>query len=62
MESIVKNNKMLSWDGWTVVNLEKNDKAKTSKGGRLIGSSWYFEKRYEPTSDGWNIPDRLANE
>jgi hypothetical protein len=61
MEQIVKNNRHLSWDGWTVVDLEKNEKAKTSKNGKLIGNAWHFEKRYELGSDGWNIPDRLAN-
>ena len=62
MEQIVKNNRRLSWDGWVVVDLEKNEKAKTSKNGKLIKNAWYFEKRYEPSPEGWNIPDGIANE
>ena len=61
MEQIVKSNKRLSWDGWTVVDRERNEKAKTSRDGKLINNSWYFEKRYEPNSNGWDIPDRLVN-
>jgi hypothetical protein len=61
MEQIVKNNKRLSWDGWAVVDLEKNEKAKNSKNGKLIRNAWHFEKRYEPGPNGWNIPDGLAN-
>jgi hypothetical protein len=61
MEQIVKSNKRLSWDGWTVVDRERNEKAKTSRDGKLINNSWCFEKRYEPNSNGWDIPDRLVN-
>lgn len=61
MEKIVRANRKLSWDGWTVVDRERNEKAKTSKNGKLINNVWHFEKRYEPTSNGWEIPDRLVN-
>jgi hypothetical protein len=61
MEKIVQSNKRLSWDGWTVVDRERNEKAKTSKNGKLINNAWHFEKRYELSSNGWDIPDRLVN-
>lgn len=61
MEQIVKNNKSLFWDGWTVVNKYKSDKAKTSKYGAYINNNWYMTRRFEPTRDGWNIPESLVN-
>jgi hypothetical protein len=61
MESIVKENKLFSWDGWTVVILEESPKGKTSKYGKRIENKWYIEKRYEPSENGWTIPDRLLN-
>jgi len=42
MEQIVTNNKQLSWDGWTVVNNYKSDKAKTSKYGIYLKGNWYM--------------------
>ncbi|NDB60484.1 hypothetical protein EB001_18840 [bacterium] len=60
MEAIVSGNKGLSWDGWTVVNRYKSDKAKTSKYGVYFRGNWYISKRFEPGRDGWDIPERLV--
>lgn len=59
MEEIVSNNKNLFWDGWTVVNRYRSDKAKTSKDGVYFRGNWYIAKRFEPKHDGWHIPEGL---
>lgn len=59
MESVVSRTKSLRWDGWTVVNLIKTDKARTSKNGVFVNGAWYIQNRYVPTSIGWDIPDRF---
>lgn len=61
MEDIVKNNKNLSWDGWTVVSAYKTEKARTSKFGALIKNKWCMIKRFEPNRDGWDIPESFLN-
>lgn len=61
MESIVSKNNSLFWDGWTVVNKYKSDKAKTSKYGMYIDNIWYMTKRFEPNRDGWDIPERFVS-
>jgi hypothetical protein len=58
MEKLVSSNKELSWDGWTVVKRYPSDKAKTSKQGVRIKGVWYIEQRFEPTSQGWEIPGK----
>lgn len=60
MEQIVKNNRNLSWDGWTVVNQFKSDRAATSKDGVRINGTWYIHHRYEPNENGWDIPNKLV--
>jgi hypothetical protein len=60
MEIIVSDNNSLFWDGWTVVNKYKSDKAKTSKYGMYINKSWYMTKRFEPNENGWDIPERFV--
>lgn len=61
MEEIVRLNKFLYWDGWTVVNRYKSDKARTSKHGVYFNNKWYMSQRFEPTRDGWHIPERLVS-
>jgi hypothetical protein len=60
MEQIVQNSKQLFWDGWTVVHRYRSDKAKTSKYGVYFKGNWYMERRFEPSRDGWDIPERLV--
>lgn len=60
MEEIVRSNRSLSWDGWTVVNRYKSDKAQTSKYGVYFKGNWYMSKRFEPSRNGWDIPERLV--
>jgi len=60
MEEIVSNNKDLYWDGWSVINRYKSDKAKTSKYGVYFKGSWYMSKRFDPSRSGWDIPERFV--
>jgi hypothetical protein len=60
MEQIVKKNKSLIWDGWTVVSLQPTNNGVMSKDGVKINNRWYLQKRYDANVDGWNIPDNLV--
>jgi len=60
MEEIVASNKALMWDGWTVIHSYVSDKARTSKFGALVNGKWQLQQRYEPTSNGWEIPDKFV--
>lgn len=60
MENIVKGNKFLYWDGWTVVNFYHSDKARTSKYGALINGKWSMIKRFTPGKNGWDIPEKIV--
>lgn len=60
MEQIVKKNRSLKWDGWTVVNAFPSEKGRTSKDGVYINGIWHIQRRYEANEAGWNIPDKLV--
>lgn len=59
MESIVKRNRQLSWDGWTVVSSLPSPKGRTSPHGAYVKGKWYIQKRYEPNKNGWDIPNKF---
>jgi hypothetical protein len=61
METIVNNNKTLSWDGYDVLYSVKTEKARTSPQGVRIGSSWFIQKRYTLSRDGWDIPTKFVD-
>lgn len=56
MEEIVKNNRALSWDGWTVLQSMTNIDGYHSKEGVYVKGKWIVQKRYELTTTGWEIP------
>ena len=60
METIVDNNKALSWDGWTVLETRKDPTAWTKTDGVFINGSWQRQNRYEPTEQGWDIPGKFV--
>jgi hypothetical protein len=60
METIVGNNKSLSWDGWTVLERTKSPTAWTDKNGILVDKTWFIQKRYELGESGWEIPAKLV--
>lgn len=60
MEQIVSNSDTLKWDGWTVVDSKPNQNGYTSVNGAFIDGRWHIEKRYEPTAQGWDIPNKFV--
>lgn len=60
MESIVKNNRQLSWDGWTVVETFPSEKAYYSKFGVYKDKKWQMKKEFIPSSQGWELPDKYV--
>jgi hypothetical protein len=60
MESIVKSNKDLSWDGWDVISLKPAESALMSKDGRQIDGKWFLETRFNLTENGWEIPNKIV--
>ena len=60
METIVENNKFLSWDGWTVLELRKSDMAWMKPNAKFINDEWYTANRFDANADGWNIPASLV--
>lgn len=60
METIVESNKSLSWDGWTVVDTQKNPAGWAKTNGAFINDSWHIQNRFEPTEQGWDIPGKFV--
>jgi hypothetical protein len=59
MEDIVKNNDVLSWDGWTVIESKSNENGMMSKDGALVDGKWIVQKRYDANANGWEIPNKF---
>lgn len=59
MEEIVKNNDDLSWDGWTVIENKTKENGAMSKDGAYVGGKWIVQKRYDATTNGWEIPNKF---
>jgi hypothetical protein len=60
MEQIVKNNRALSWDGWTVLETRPKENGIMSSEGVYTNGRWVVQKRYESTSEGWEIPKKFV--
>jgi hypothetical protein len=60
METIVDNNKFLSWDGWTVIELRKSAMAWMKPNAKFINNEWYTANRFDANADGWNVPASLV--
>ncbi len=58
MESIVKKNRNLRWDGWNVIDLKRSEMARTSPSGIRINGEWYLHKIYHINTNGWDIPNK----
>ena len=59
MEKIVAKNYSLSWDGWDVVQSFKDPVAWKNKNAAYIKGKWYSQRRFELSSKGWEIPNKL---
>ena len=60
MESVVNSNKVLSWDGWTVLERYPSDKGRTSDRGVYQNGIWHLQKMFSPTRDGWEVPSKYV--
>lgn len=60
MEQVVENNKLLSWDGWTVLENKVKENGATNKNGIRLNNRWIIQNRYELGSSGWEIPNKLV--
>lgn len=60
METIVAKNRSLSWDGWTVIDTQKNFLGWNKPSGAFIRGGWHTQNRFEPTEQGWNIPGKFV--
>jgi len=60
MEKIVKKNRALRWDGWTVTNVFPSDRGSTSKSGIFVNGRWHIQHRFEPNENGWDIPQKFV--
>jgi hypothetical protein len=61
MESIVKKNKNLRWDGWDILDLKRSEAARTSPNGIRINNEWYLHRRYLLGHKGWDIPNKYRS-
>jgi hypothetical protein len=59
MESIVSSNQYLSWEGWNVVFLEKDQQASLKKNAAFVDSVWHKKVVFENTGGAWDIPDSI---
>ena len=59
MESIVSGNPSLSWEGWNVIFLEKDEQASLKKNAAFIDSTWHKKVVFENTGGVWDIPDSI---
>lgn len=60
METIVENNSVLSWDGWTVLELKKSAVAWMKPNAKFIKHEWHIANRFDITENGWNVPAKLV--
>jgi hypothetical protein len=61
METIVTKNKSLAWDGWTVVNSYPSEKGRTDQNGAFVNGKWHLQRRFAPSKNGWDIPDKFVS-
>lgn len=61
MEQIVADNKkVLSWEGWSVVELYQSEKARSSANGVYKNNKWFMKKIFSPSRIGWEIPNKYV--
>jgi hypothetical protein len=60
MEAIVSKSPILSWDGWSVVELQRSEKGRTSAIGAYVNNKWHLKKVFNPTRMGWEIPNKYV--
>jgi hypothetical protein len=59
MESIVKSNPSLKWEGWDVVFLEEDGDANLKKNAAFVDSKWHKKVVFKNSDGAWDIPDSI---
>lgn len=60
MEAIVSKSSVLSWDGWSVIELQRSEKGRTSERGVYVNNKWHLKKVFSPSRMGWEIPNKYV--
>lgn len=60
MESIVKKNRALHWEGWDVIQSYPSPTAWMSKYGSFFRGKWYMNRKFALTEQGWHIPEKMV--
>jgi hypothetical protein len=60
MEKIVKKYPNLSWDGWDVVEMNRNPSAMFKVDGAFQNGKWHNKKVYSYGVEGWKIPNKYT--
>lgn len=60
MEKIVKKYPNLSWDGWNVVEVNRNPAAMFKVDGAFVNGKWHIKKVYSYENEGWKIPNKYT--
>ena len=58
MEKIVKQNNLLSWIGWDVVERKKTEMGRTAVNGVRVNGQWYTQRVFKVDRNGWDIPNK----
>lgn len=60
MESIVEQNRALSWENYDVCDRKYYPLAWKNKDGVCIKGKWYLQRKYKVTEEGWHIPKKFV--
>lgn len=60
MEQIVSKTSVLSWDGWSVVEMYPSEKGRTSTNGVFHHGKWNLKRSFIPSRQGWEIPNKYV--
>lgn len=60
MEQIVSTTSVLSWDGWSVIEMTPSEKGRSSVQGAFRQGKWYLKRTFTPSRQGWEIPNKYV--
>ena len=60
MEQIVSTTSVLSWDGWSVIEMLPSEKGRSSSQGAFRQGKWYLKRTFASSRQGWDIPNKYV--
>lgn len=60
MEQIVSKASVLSWDGWSVIEMYPSEKGSSTVNGAFHQGKWYLKRTFSPSRQGWEIPNKYV--